>query len=109
MGVRIPQEPAFLGLLIINGDRPRSLIGKTFLEELFYEIVLGLPDYESSDFGIRAGEIQITARYVGLRSCPHCGSQRLRNKGRYKRRIRHEDWGLRHCVLELEACKWKCR
>jgi hypothetical protein len=33
-------------LLIINGGRPRSLIGKTFLEGLFYEIrdrIGGLP------------------------------------------------------------------
>jgi transposase len=73
------------------------------------EIILGLPEYEVSDFWISEGKIRISARYVGVRSCPHCGSERLRNKGRYKRRIRHEDWGLRHCVLELEACKWKCR
>jgi transposase len=52
--------------------------------------------------------IRISARYVGLRSCPHCGGERLRNKGRYKRLVRHENLGMRHCVLELEACKWKC-
>ena len=33
---------------------------------------------------------------------------RLRNKGRYVRRVRHENWGLRHCVLELEARKCHC-
>src|SRR6185437_15332426 len=73
------------------------------------EIVLGLPEYEISDFGISEGKIRISARYLGVRSCPHCGNERLRNKGRYKRRIRHEDWGLQHGVLELEACQWKCR
>jgi len=73
------------------------------------EIVLGLPEYEISDFGISEGKIRISARHLGVRSCPHCGNERLRNKGRYKRRIRHEDWGLRHGVLELEACQWKCR
>jgi hypothetical protein len=29
-------------------------------------------------------------------------------KGRYVRRVRHENWGLRHCVLELEASKFQC-
>jgi hypothetical protein len=63
------------------------------------EIVLGLPAYEITDLQIRGGGIHISARYTGLRSCPHCGCDRLRNKGRYVRRVRHENWGLRHCVL----------
>ena len=25
------------------------------------------------------------------------------------RRIRHEDWGVRHCILELEGRKWLCK
>ena len=73
------------------------------------EIVLGLPDYEITDLQIRSGGIHISARYTGLRSCPHCRSDRLRNKGRYRRRVRHENWGLRHCVLELEASKFQCQ
>jgi transposase len=72
------------------------------------EIVLGLPDYEITDLQIRRGGIHISARYTGLRSCPHCGRNRLRNKGRYVRRVRHENWGLRHCVLEIEASKFQC-
>ena len=71
-------------------------------------IVLGLPDYEISDLQIQDGNIWIRARHTGVKACPHCGSQRLRNKGRYERKVRHEDWGMRHCVLHLEACKWQC-
>jgi len=37
-----------------------------------------------------------------------CGGGRVRSKGRYLRRVRHEDIGLRHTVLELEARKWLC-
>jgi transposase len=73
------------------------------------EIVLGLPNYEITDFRISEGGIRITARYLGPRSCPHCGGESLRNKGRYTRRVRHENLGVRHCILELEACKWQCR
>jgi len=73
------------------------------------ELVLGLPDYEINDIQIQDGGMRILARYVGLRLCPHCGGDRLRNKGRYERRVRHENWGMRRCVLCLEACKWQCQ
>jgi transposase len=33
----------------------------------------------------------------------------LRSKGRCDRTLRHEDWGLRHSVIELEARKWLCQ
>jgi transposase len=32
----------------------------------------------------------------------------LRSKGRYQRRVRHEDWGLRHTVILLEGRKSHC-
>ena len=73
------------------------------------EIVLGLPDYEISEIQLKSGEIRISARYAGPKLCPHCGKDELRNKGRYQRQVGHEDWGLRHCVLELKACKWQCK
>ncbi|MBZ5593874.1 MAG: transposase family protein, partial [Acidobacteriia bacterium] len=56
------------------------------------EIVLGLPDYEITDLQISGGGVRISARHNGLKSCPHCGSERLRNKGRYPRLVRHENW-----------------
>jgi transposase len=70
--------------------------------------LLGLPHYEIIDIQWVAGEVRIWARYTGPRSCPHCGGDKLRSKGRYRRRVRHENWGLRPCVLELEARKWHC-
>ncbi len=73
------------------------------------EIVLGLPDYEITDLEIRGGGIRISARHIGAKACPHCGSGQLRNKGRYVRSVRHENWGLRHCLLQLEACKFHCQ
>src|SRR5256885_11083777 len=98
-------------LYIINGGRQRSLIGKTFLEELFYEIRdrIGSADYEISEIQRKGGEVRISARYAGPKLCPDCGKDQLRNKGTYQRRVRHEDWGLRHWVLELRACKWQCK
>ena len=48
-------------------------------------------------------------KYSRAVQCRHCGGSRLRNKDRYVRRIRHENLGLRPCVLELEGHKWQCR
>ena len=66
------------------------------------EALLGLPDYEISEIEQCGVEVKIRARYRGPSSCPHCGGSRLRNKDRFTRRVRHEDWGTRHCVLILE-------
>jgi len=43
-----------------------------------------------------------------VRSCPHCGGTRLRNKGFIERRVRHEDWGLRHTMLVIQVPKAQC-
>jgi len=72
------------------------------------EVLLGLPNYEISDIRQSGEEVRITARYMGPSCCPHCGGSRLRNKDRFTRRVRHEDWGTRHCVLILEGHKWLC-
>ena len=73
------------------------------------EILLGLPAYEIISIDTHKGVVRISARYTGPISCPHCNSTSLRNKGSYVRSIRHENWGLRPCVLELQASKWQCR
>src|SRR5579871_3408477 len=72
------------------------------------EILLGLPLYEISDIEQVGGAVKIRARYVGLRQCPHCGSGQLRNKGKYLREVRHQNWGFRPVLLNLEARKWRC-
>ena len=72
------------------------------------EILLGLPGYQIIGVEWKSGEVRISARYTGPKSCPHCGAHRLRDKGCYRRRVRHENWGLRPCRLEVEGRKLHC-
>jgi transposase len=72
------------------------------------EIVLGLPLYQIIDIQRTGGEVRISARYTGPKSCPHCRSERQRSKGWYQRVVRHENLGLRHSRLEVSARKWQC-
>lgn len=72
--------------------------------------MLGLPGYQITGINEVAGKIRITARHGDKAACPHCQSQRLRLKDKRWRKPRHESWGvLRHCVLELESCKYRCK
>lgn len=73
------------------------------------EILIGLPGYQITGIEQEKGEVRISARRTEPEPCPHCGGTRLRSKGRYQRRVRHEDWGLRRCVLLLEGHKFQCR
>jgi transposase len=73
------------------------------------EAVLGLPGYEITEIKEQAGNVRISARHAGPISCPHCGGVRLRAKDRRIRRLRHESFGLRHSVLELETRKFRCQ
>lgn len=56
-----------------------------------------------------AGQIRIGVRFTGRVRCPHCQGEDLRLKDGRVRRPRHENWGMRACVLELETRKWLCR
>ena len=73
------------------------------------EILLGLPAYQITDIQMDQSTVRLIGRYVGPVSCPHCNSNSLRNKGNYLRRVRHENWGQRTCILELQVSKWRCR
>jgi transposase len=73
------------------------------------EAVIGLPGYQITGIEERNGRVRLSARYNGPIACPHCGSGCLRNKGRRIRQLRHESWGTRHSVLDLETRKWHCR
>jgi transposase len=73
------------------------------------EILLGLPAYQIIDIAMDKGVIRVKARYAGPVSCPHCQSNSLRNKGSLVRHVRHENWGQRTCILELQVSKWRCR
>lgn len=72
------------------------------------EAITGLPEYEVTSIEEEGGEVRIRVRYCGKVACPHCGETRLRMKDRGVRRPRHESWGERHTVLELETRKWRC-
>ncbi len=73
------------------------------------EAILGLPKYEVTAVAEVAGQVRISVRFVGRVVCPHCGEEKLRGKDRRIRCVRHESWGMRRCVLELETHKWVCR
>ena len=72
------------------------------------EAVLGLPEYQVTAIEESGGRVRIAVRFIGKVLCPHCGGAELRNRGRRIRRPRHESWGTRGCVLELETRKWLC-
>lgn len=72
------------------------------------EAVLGLPGYQITGIEEVAGKVKIAVRYTGRQSCPYCNSERLRLKDKRLRRPRHESWGLRQCVLEVESSKFRC-
>lgn len=73
------------------------------------EILLGLPAYQIIDITMHKSVVRMTVRYTGPVRCPHCNSSSLRNKGTHSRRVRHENWGQRTCMLELQVSKWQCR
>ena len=72
------------------------------------EEIMGLADYEIKDIQKLGRSVLIQARYTGPVSCPACGSNRLRKKDRFVRRLRHETWGQRLCYLHLESLKFHC-
>lgn len=72
------------------------------------EAVLGLPEYQITAIDEVAGKIHITVHFIGKVVCPGCDGSQLRLKDKSIRRPRHESWGTRPCVLELETKKWRC-
>jgi len=72
------------------------------------EDLLGLPGYQITGTEWVGGEWILSVRYTGPIACPHCQGTNLRNKGNYRRRVRHENVGTRRCVLELEGRKYHC-
>ena len=70
--------------------------------------VLGLPGYQITKIAEDAGMVRISARHDGPISCVDCGSTQLRNKDLRPRELRHESWGLRHTVIDLETRKFRC-
>lgn len=74
-----------------------------------WEALVGLPCFEVTGTGYLGGMVCISVRHVGDRSCFYCGGSDLRDRGRRLRHVRHESFGERACVLEVETRKWRCR
>lgn len=72
------------------------------------EFDLGLPQFQITEKLWQNGALLIRVLYLGPAVCPHCAGVRLRSKGWYLRKVRHEDRGLRHCFLEVKAHKFLC-
>ncbi len=72
------------------------------------EALIGLPEYEVTGVEEVAGEVRLQARFIGAVLCPYCEGTELRLRDRRVRRPRHESWGERRTVLELETRKWRC-
>jgi transposase len=72
------------------------------------EIIVGLPGYQITGIEREKGRVVTSVRYGGPTSCPHCQSNRQRSRGIYRRLVRHENFGQRHCLLRVEAQRWRC-
>ena len=73
------------------------------------EAIIGLPEYQVTEIEEQQGGVRLRVRYEGEVACPHCQGKDLRIKDRRLRRLRHESWGTRRSVMELETRKWLCR
>ena len=73
------------------------------------EVYVGLPDFQISEVSREGGVVILRATYTGGVACPECGSEQLRKKDTYQRRVRHEGFGTRRCLLVITAHKWRCR
>lgn len=107
-----PRNASEVGLYAVNGGKPSlRLIKRTCRGNVLIstESIIGLPEYELTSIEEVAGQIRIRARYIGPVKCPHCQGDQLRRKDKRLRRPRHESWGQRHTVVELESRKWLCQ
>lgn len=71
------------------------------------ESILNLPGYEIEWISGR-DPILMRVRHRGVFRCPFCGRSRLRLKGSYVRRVRHESFGKRAVFLLLQGKKHLC-
>ncbi len=72
------------------------------------EALVGLPGYEVTGICHSDRTVLVSVRFVGEVHCAFCSGKDLKARDRRLRRIRHESYGERQCVLELETRKWRC-
>ena len=69
--------------------------------------LLGLPHFRIDESeGLESLKFWVT--YLGPVTCPQCSTDKLRNKGKFQRLVRHTPMGLRPIVLVLHGCKYYC-
>lgn len=71
-------------------------------------MIVGLPGYQITGMEREKGRVVTSARYSGPKVCVHCQGTRLRSRGLYRRQVRHENFGQRHCMLRVQAQRWRC-
>jgi transposase len=70
--------------------------------------LLGLPQFRiDQSEGLEKLTYWVT--YLGPVSCPGCSSQKLRNKGKFERVVRHTPIGTRPILLVLNGRKYRCK
>lgn len=74
----------------------------------FEQSIVQLPDFVVEEISFNQ-PIVIRVRYAGVISCPKCGSNTLRLKDSWTRRVRHHPVGDKLTVLELRTGKYRCR
>jgi len=71
-------------------------------------IILGLSGYRIlRTYG--DNPVIMDVEYTGSVECPFCGSDNLRSKSRYVRKLRHDNYDYRPCYLHLLGRKYLCR
>lgn len=70
--------------------------------------ILNIKDFKVESIE-RANPVFFKVKYEGKVLCPHCGSNNLRKKAKYLRKVRHESMGTRRSFLLINACKYKCK
>ena len=72
------------------------------------DFVLELPHF-TINRSENGNPIRLYAQYSGENTCPRCGSNHLRNKGKFKREVKHISFSLKKSVLIFEAKRFLCK
>ena len=74
-----------------------------------YEIILNIPDIVIDEVKQKGrSPLLFRARHIGSVSCPHCGEEAVRKRGKKCRVVRHNDIGKRKVWIELWGHKYEC-
>jgi len=69
--------------------------------------VIDVPTRNTTNCTVGGKDLNIL--YVTTAASSHAGDRRAGSLFAYVRRVRHENWCLRHCVVALQAAKFRCQ